>query len=355
MKMRKILNTVLLLFLLFLIGCTSEPGPDKKEESSTITEITVLESPDPEKRDELIQFFLSLPTETTLNEIYEELPNTQEGFPGILKVSEKEYALTILNNIRALHDLKPVIYNSEDDIYTKNACLIMTANRIMTHHPGEDLKYYSWDSYVGCGTSSLFISQISSSTEIIYYPGTAQCFMDWMIDYYVPEVGHRRSIINPFLETTSFSRCDENGLSSAAVKIKPFMSYESRDLSDSEIEFVAYPYLEYPSSLVILPYYVYDADFSFSIIADKAEVRNNGEENVDFSEAKITITDPSGNALIVDSVRYKYSSLGLYNVLLWKVADFEKNTKYIVTIDDITVNGTLAKYIYYFNIIENVS
>jgi hypothetical protein len=39
-----------------------------------------------------------------------------------------------------------------------------------------------------------------------------------MIDYYVPDAGHRRSIINPFLETTSFSRCDENGLSSAAVE-----------------------------------------------------------------------------------------------------------------------------------------
>ncbi len=162
-------------------------------------------------------------------------------------------------------------------------------------------------------------------------------------------------IFNPiFLETTSFFRCDENGLSSAAVKIKPIMSYESRDISASELEFVAYPYLEYPSSLVILPDYVYNADFSFSIIADRAEVRNNGEENVDFSEAQITITDPSGNTLIVDSVRYKYSTIGIYNVLLWKVVDFEKNTKYIVTIDNVTVNGTLKKYIYYFNIIENI-
>ncbi len=351
------INYLIITFVFILIGCISESDTTNSNSegltdiSNEITEITILECPNPVKRDELINFFKELPTEILLDELYLELPETQSGFPGILRETEKEYVLTILNNIRALHGLKPVIYNPEDDIYTKNASLIMTANKVMTHYPGEDLLHYTWEGNIGCRTSNLFIAAISFGPELLYYSDTAQCFMDWIIDYGVPNVGHRRAILNPFMETTSFYRCDENGFSSAALKVKNVLYYEHADLTDTELEFIAYPYLDYPSELVFYPYFVIDVEFSFSLIAEKQEVENNGEEQIDFSEAKISISDELGSNLVVHSVRSEYNKIGLFNVLLWKVEEFKKNTRYIVTIDGVKVNGNIRKYVYYFNII----
>ena len=77
---------MILTYILFFVGCQTIPDANKS------TEIYVLEDPDPAGRNEIIQYFQFLATESTLEQMYEELPDIEQGFAGVLKQSEIELA-----------------------------------------------------------------------------------------------------------------------------------------------------------------------------------------------------------------------------------------------------------------------
>ncbi|MES0492048.1 MAG: hypothetical protein ABUK01_18820, partial [Leptospirales bacterium] len=72
--------------------------------------------------------------------MYDKMPDPSRGKAGVLKDSEKKLALKMTNAIRDLHNLPPVQYKKKDDIYTAKSCLIMAANRKMTHYPPKNSK-----------------------------------------------------------------------------------------------------------------------------------------------------------------------------------------------------------------------
>ena len=72
---------------------------------------------------------------TDLSMFYEKEPDIQNGYEGILKDSEKQKDLNLLNYVRERHRLRPVIYNFSDDLYAAKAALIIAANAKLNHYP----------------------------------------------------------------------------------------------------------------------------------------------------------------------------------------------------------------------------
>ena len=85
-----------------------------------------------------------------------------------MKKSEKLKVLNYINLIRKLHDLDPVEYDFESDIYTSKAVLITVCNWPPTHFPPKNFKFWSKEGAFGCYTSNIGLHSANiSSIECI--------------------------------------------------------------------------------------------------------------------------------------------------------------------------------------------
>ncbi len=303
----KVLSLVLLLFF-FSSGCidiilTPPPGP-------------------------------SFPQPSGIDDIYEALPDIQTCYEGVLKDSERQKALEELNFIRSIHGLNPVGYNYEDDIYTANAALIIVANEEMNHHPDQSYNCWTEEGEFGSSHSNLHMSwgwenKIPKSEEFV---------IGWIIDEGVESLGHRRWMLFPFLSNTSYGRVDVLGFTGAVIKVI------DDEITSSNVDFVAYPYEEYPRNLFSKNWYL-----SFSVVADRYNLWNN--EKVDFSNAVIEIHNKNGEALQVNSIYYDNKGYGIPNNLQWKADGIKYSTKYTVSIKNVKVFSVIKNYVYWFKLI----
>lgn len=307
-KSKKIKNIILSFLLLFVLsGChdifTLPPGP----------------------------FF---PQPPGIADIYEVLPDIKNCNEGILNDSEKQKALEELNFIRSLHGLKPVTYSYKDDIYTAKAALIIVANEKMNHHPDPSYKCWTKEGEHGCSTCNLYMAWDWEKPV----PKTEEFVIGWIIDDRVESLGHRRWLLSPFLKSTSFGRVDVPGFTGAAIKVI------NDDTATANVDFVAYPFEEYPKNLFSKNWYL-----SFSVVVD----RNNpwGNENINFKNRVIEISDESGNLLSVNSIQYNNDGCGVPNHLQWKVNGLKNGVKYAVSIKNVKVLGKDKNYEYWFRLI----
>ncbi|MFW6232589.1 MAG: CAP domain-containing protein [Bacteroidota bacterium] len=280
-------------------------------------------------------------------DIYEEMPNIGNCDEGILKDQVQLDAVEIINEIRALHGLAPVDFEPTGEEEAQQAALICAANGSISHFPPETWTCYTQIAADGAMKSNLFFSGSGSAS----YPGIINSFIAWMHDDNTPNVGHRRSIINPFLKKVAFGRVDGNPVSGPNqnfffnVMTMNYQDYVSGSI-DPSIEFVAHPHNNYPPKWVDKDWYL-----SFSVFYDHDSWFNN--DNVDYTNAQITITDENENQLTISEIIYDTEGWGsVPNCLKFKVNGLQDDTKYTVNISNITVNGAAKEYEYWFNLTD---
>jgi uncharacterized protein YkwD len=275
--------------------------------------------------------------------IYDEVPDVSRCEPGRLQAREKEAVLDLVNSIRALHDLEPVVYDERFDDEVAQASLMIVANNDITHYPPPTAGCYTRVGAEGAATSNLLWSfPIKTEDDPLLPPSTADV-RGWLIDPDVPELGHRRWLLNPFLNAIAYGRVDGPPLDSAG---SDYAHGSALKISGSQITapprsapaFVAYPYRDYPLDLFEIGWY-----WSFSVVVDAENYRGN--RSVDFSNAQVRVRQ-GGRNLRVNEVAFNNDNIGLANFLQWQVEGVDLGPTYQVTISNVLVEGTPRRYSY---------
>lgn len=273
-------------------------------------------------------------------EIYEQLPDVNSCFEGELTQDEKLKSLNVVNRIRAMHNLPPVTYDFEGDKFAQKGALVSAANKALSHEPPSSWKCFSQDAYYGNENSNLFISMGSGGTA----PDSEYGFISWMIDNNVPNLGHRRAIINPFIDKMSFGRVDDlsGGTRVTAMNFK-FMDNLNANISNTDIEFVAYPQGNYDKNYFMNGWYL-----SFSAIKNKSQWWDN---QIDYSAATINMFDENNNQVSISDIGSDNSGGGaLINQLKWRTSPLNNYVEYTVEIKNVKVGGNNKDFTYTFTL-----
>ncbi len=283
-------------------------------------------------------------------DIYATVPDVPSCQEGALTTAEKEYVLEYVNFIRYLHNLKPVVYDYGGDVKAQKAALIQVANGQLSHTPPTSWNCYSQDGYDGSENSNLHLQWgISEGQQIDSRVSIVGWMLDNMSQNAQDRCGHRRAIINPFVTSISFGRVDGQGPAgwamAAALK---FMDNVNGNISDQPVEFVAYPYHNYPPNLVDKNWYL-----SFSPYYDMYECFGNS--NISYDNTSVEMTDDNGNTISVGSYTWDFEGWGaVQNNFRWKASGLQDEVKYNVTIKNVVVNGQNKDYTYWFKLTNNV-
>jgi hypothetical protein len=281
--------------------------------------------------------------------IYVEPPDIANCDAGILADAEKEAVLATVNRIRALHDLEPVTYADEYDQEMAESSLIIAANNEITHYPPEDSACYSEEGAQGAATSNLAWSYPTDGSVRPLLAPSATDVRNWLIDPDVPDLGHRRWLLDPFLQAIAYGRVDGPpvGLDADQYAHGAALKVSNGDVASppaSAPDFVAYPYGDYPLDLFQLGWY-----WSFSAVADATDFWAN--DRVDFSRARVSVRDVARD-LRVHSLATSDTAVGLPNLLQWQVDGVEMGRSYEVVIEGVRVNEEPRRYTYNVRLIE---
>ncbi|MCF7970713.1 MAG: hypothetical protein K9L22_06045 [Methylococcaceae bacterium] len=287
-------------------------------------------------------------TFTTNNFLYTQLPTVASCFAGSLSEPAKNRTLTALNQIRTLHQLAPVIYDDTADFEQQQATLIQRANNALSHTPAASSLCYSQAGVDGSRSSNLGLANdnIDPAEDLINYIDDVSNLST------VAAVGHRRALLNPFLSKTSYGQV----FGASAVKVLNFTDSSTPEPADIP-DFVAFPYLHYP--------YLFFSDkisdkktpWNFNLIEDKSSFWANQQDY--FAHAQLTVTQKdNGHVLTLSNIYSDSSGAGLQNNLSWEVDNWQYDTWYTVTIDNIhypsgeTANIHYDVFIDYKNIMD---
>jgi hypothetical protein len=270
-------------------------------------------------------------------ELYKTAPDVAKCQAGEISDYEKNKVLVRVNYIRGLHKLPPVSYSNNDDIYTSECSLMIAANKKLDHYPETNWKCYTDEGSEGCGKSNIYIrfgmiSDLKSESIVDAF----------MTDEGVPSLGHRRWLIDPWLDHISFGRVDdENGqIVGAAIKVN---NETEQSIANKDIYLVAYPYEIYPAEL-----YNDEVMMSFTLISDRNNKWNNNK--VLFSGAAVAVKDPSNNVLKIKGLSHDNQGYGVPNNIRWFVEGIEKNVRYDVVVTNVIVNSVPKDYTYWFEL-----
>lgn len=286
----------------------------------------------------------------TWESLYKVRPDLSSCTAGALTDTEKEKLLASINYIRSLHQMQPLTYMPDGDAAVQAASLIMVANLTLTHEPPSSLLCYSQTGFDGASTSNLHLGY--RSNEALDYSDKA--IVGWLIDDKSAsgdELGHRRAVINPFVNGVAFGRVDGNPKvaeysSYFATGMAMKYDYMSKTAVGLKNDFVAYPYNNYLPVLFNKDFYL-----SFSAIPDKSNVWAN--QDVDFSTATITMKDATGKSITISSQKYDNIGWGsMPNNLQWKAAGLVDEMVYNVEIKNVKYKGTVKEYAYWFKLTE---
>jgi hypothetical protein len=275
--------------------------------------------------------------------VYLELPTVHQCAAGMLTEAEKRKVLAHVNGIRRLHNLQPVSYDPTHDAEMAAASLIIAANEELTHEPAPTDRCYSAAGAEGAATSNLAIAtRGQASADPLLAPSTADV-NGFLVDPAVPELGHRRWLLNPFLPRVAYGRVDalvgegatNRLVHGATLKV---IYDEQATLPATTPGFVAYPFGQYPLDLFEIGWF-----WSFSVIADRTDYWANGE--VDFSQATVRVRSTQGLHR-VHTLSFNNDPAGLPNVLQWQVDGIEPGQHYQVSIGNVLVQGAQKAYTY---------
>jgi len=254
-------------------------------------------------------------------------------------------ALEELNYMRSLHDLPPVVYDQGSQDQVQKCALVLAANAALSHKPPEDWYCWSQPGYTGCSKSNIHIHKYSSYQEPKY---PLEPIVSFLKDENVESLGHRRWILDPFLKQISFGAVNGKTLAAqqypyvytAALKV---IYDQKASIAGKGIEFVAYPFGDYPSEHFIKNWY-----FSFSAVVDDSSFWGN--QNVSYAQAVIKVQAPGGNYKQVYDVQWNNEGYGLPNHVQWKVAGLSNNITYNVTIGNVKWGSKKLDYNYAFTL-----
>jgi len=286
---------------------------------------------------------------------YSKDPNLSSCTKGDLLDASKQVILQKVNSIRALHNLKPVIYEPSLDAPASEAALMMAKNEQLNHTPPNSWPCWSQTGYNGADHTNLFISWQTPSQP----PSMETSILNWMIDYPADVVGHRRWIIDPFLKRIAIGRADglsnqQQGMGVCSMALYVIDLDNLQDVSDWQINYVGYPYQYYS------PEYVFFQDggttkwnyLSFTYVADKYNFWNN--QNVDLTSATVTMTDENGKNIGISSTIHDNEGYGVPNCLKWMPTELNKEVKYTVKITGVKYSGQSNDFEYWFKLTDNV-
>lgn len=275
--------------------------------------------------------------------VYVERPDISRCDPGVLAEAEKTAVLATLNRIRRLHNLEPVAYAAGYDDEVAASSLIIAANNEITHFPPAGSACYSEAGARGAAGSNLAWSYPTEASGTALLAPSANDIRSWLIDPNVPELGHRRWLLDPFLDRVAYGRVDAAPVGRAVNQYAhgAALMVNGQDLSQPPLrapEFIAYPYGLYPLDLFEIGWY-----WSFSAVADAGDYWANDE--VDFTNATVRVSGATGD-LRVHSQAANNEAIGLPNLLQWQVDGVEIGETYEVEIAGVGVAGGLRTYAY---------
>ena len=279
-----------------------------------------------------------------LSDLYEEMPILSACNPGTVRAGEQGEAIAYINEVRALHDLPPVVHDPSHDEHTRRAALIIVANDHLSHNPPDNLLCWSQEGALGSQKSNLaWAARLDDQPQKGF---TTEYMIDsWWKDSAVDQVGHRRWLLDPFLQKVSFGRADRPGSATtySATGAALWVIDDQRPAPAGPLpDFVAYPFEDYPA-----PLFNAGLSMSFSAIVDKTDYWSN--MNVDLSDAEVTITDPNGTRLQVRNLSRTNEAFGIPNCIIWN-ASIQSGVRYTVQVNGIMYNGVERGYEYWFEI-----
>ena len=284
--------------------------------------------------------------------VYASLPDVESCISGNPSDNEKQKVLDRLNELRAIHGLPAVVYSTEGDKITAECSLIIAANNIeggtlqLSHEPPKSWDCWSQDAYDGCHSSNIHVSW--AKNQDISTTDSAAIVDGFMIDKNVDSIGHRRWFLDPWLGHISFGRADYtdgNGIFviGAAVKV---VHDDKPNVSDLKIDFVAYPFENYPKEL----YPGSNIRMSFSVLKDKSNKFSNAS-GINLGGVAIAIIDSTNNKTIsVSSLKTDTDGIGIPNNVSWLASGIEYNRKYNVTVRNIIIDNVSKDYQYWFEL-----
>lgn len=288
----------------------------------------------------------SAETKYNYSYIYQRVPNIANCDAGELTDNEKMLALNEINAIRKQHGLNAVSYDNSADNQVMQASLMTVANNALEHDRKANDKCWSNDGNIGSQKSNLYIRYSNNSHNSTSFASTD--IVGWLIDERVEILGHRRSLLNPYLTKIAYGRVDGTPLVSSKWKNVVGASlkviYDEKPiLNSTSVDYVAYPYHNYPKK-----WFKHDWYQSFTVVADKTS-QWGLNERVNFKNAQITVKDSKGNRLAVTAIQTNNNSYGVANVLQWKTIGTKDHEKYSVNISNVIVNGQVKSYDYWFS------
>jgi len=343
------------LLLLFSLTALQSVGCGEPLDSESAQESTVLDASTPEGS-------LSESTPGTENanpeptpeqqppatEVFAVMADIQNCKTGKITSAAKQAALKRVNDIRKIHGLQPVTYNSALDADVMAAALIIVANSTITHYPKPDALCYSEAAKNGSAKSNIGVS-FSTRDKAPDMPSVPAKVDGWLRDdrNVQPGVGHRRWILNPFLKHVAFGYAF--GKSPKPRPRFPYVTGSALFVLDSKTNvdpvpggFVAYPFKKYPRTLWNPKTFL-----SFSAVYNTSSPFRN--KKVDYSQAKIEVKSPQG-PMTVSDISSNTKGAGVPNVIIWKVNGLQPNVKYDVSLSNVTVEGQSKSYNYSFTL-----
>lgn len=274
--------------------------------------------------------------------LYSVLPVISSCSPGVITDYQKNIVLERVNYIRSLHGLQPVWYNDEGDELTAACSLVSAVNRQLSHFPGQDWICWSQNAADGCKSSNIYLQWGMDPDDL----DSREIVDGFITDEGVDTLGHRRWLIDPWLDHISFSRVDDFAGRTTGSAIKVFND-EMADISDTSVEMVASPYHDYPAKL-----YGAGVMMSFSVVSTTSNKWDSSNKNVDFSSASVTIVDSSSSnrEMQVSEVFYDNEGYGVPNNLRWYTKSIETGVRYDVTVSDVNVEGVRKSFSYWFRL-----
>ncbi|OQK15135.1 hypothetical protein AU255_19340 [Methyloprofundus sedimenti] len=262
---------------------------------------------------------------TTQSFLYDSLPNVTDCVAGILNEQAQQRLLDAFNQTRKLHQLSAITYDHDADFEVQQAALIQRANNFLSHKPGTDATCYSNAGFDGSNSSNLYLSGNDSdpANVLMSFIGDASNISN------ISGVGHRRTLLNPFLQFTSYGQV----LGASGVKVFDFPGNSTTAAEDIP-DYVAFPYLRYPYAFFSDKTSSKKTPWNLTIIEDKSSTWAN-QHNY-FASAKISVTQKSdGQSMTVADLHFDTNGSGVPNNLSWTVTDWQYDTWYSVVISNI--------------------
>ncbi|MDD5059356.1 MAG: CAP domain-containing protein [Sideroxydans sp.] len=279
--------------------------------------------------------------------LYVVQPDVAHCSSGTMSDATRQSVLDTLNDIRRLHGLSAVKYDAESEAQEMQIALMMAANGQESHSPPASWKCFTKAGAEAAGQSNLYGGLVDPNLNFM---SPQEEVIGWLTDAnnaFANNVGHRRWLLDPFLTRVAYGKVagvydGDNFTDGSAIRvIYPFGSETANVTADM----VAYPDGDYPNR-----YFDKRALLSFVVIADKTEKYANGD--VDFSAAKISVTERGGARLDIKDVAYDNAGYGLPNNLQFRASSIKPYIVYDVAITGVKVNQQLRDYQYWFRIVK---